>query len=56
MKHSIKRKRFHFQMAETGFDSFFNVLLENRSVENSPWGGGGGGKGVWVARRLYRVR
>ena len=46
MKNNINRKRFHFKMAKTGFDSFFNVLSENHSVENSPWGVGGGEGGI----------
>ena len=48
MEHCVKRKRFKGQ--KTGSDSFFNVLLENHSVENSPWG-----EGVWVARRLLVI-
>ena len=48
IEHSIKRK--HFQWQKTGSDRFFNVLLENYSVENSSWG-----EGVWVARRLLII-
>ena len=35
------------------FCFLYNVVSENYSVQNSPWGGGGGGRGVYCQLKVY---
>ena len=37
------------------FCFLYNVVLENYSVQNSPWGGRGVEVGLWPAQGLYNI-
>ena len=39
----------YISLQKTGFDSFFNVLFDNNSLEISL----GEERGIWIARRLF---